>query len=393
MSPALPDVEAVNRISAVPTILELMVSLTGMRFATVARVTDETWTACAVIDNAGLGVEPGTELPLHTTLCHEVRRSGSAIAFGHASEDAVYREHPTPKLYGFESYISLPIVRADGSFFGTLCSLDPSPKVVNDPALIRTLTLFAQLIATNLDADVAIQRKTRELETARADTAMRDQFVAVLGHDLRNPLNSIGISAEVLETRVTEPKARAMVAVIRRSCTRMAGLIDDVLDFARGTLGSGIPVTLEDSDLLATLLRQVVSEIQLGNPDRAITSELDLPGIVRCDAPRIAQLAGNLLANAMAHGEPATGVSLTAKAADGVFTLSVHNQGPEIPADLLPRIFEPFVRAASNRTRSGLGLGLYIAAAIAHGHHGVIAVVSNAQRGTTFTFTMPLGGH
>lgn len=390
MRTPLPEIEAVNRISAVPTILELMMSLTGMRFATVARVTDKAWTACAVIDNAGLGVQPGTELPLHTTLCNEARGTRTAITFSHASNDPAYREHATPKLYNFESYISLPIVRADGSFFGTLCSLDPQPKQIDDPALIRTLTLFAQLIAANLDADEAFDRKAKELANARADTAMRDQFVAVLGHDLRNPLNSIGISAEVLESHVSEPKARAMVAVIRRSCTRMAGLIDDVLDFARGTLGSGIPVSLENSDLLASLLRQVVSEIQVSHPDRAITAAIDLPGVVRCDAARIAQLAGNLLANAMAHGEPGTPVSLVARASNDVFAMTVHNVGPAIPADLQPRIFEPFVRAPGNRTRSGLGLGLYIAAAIAGGHKGAITLASDAERGTTFTFTMPL---
>ena len=97
------DVQAVQRISAVPTILELMVSLTGMRFATVARVTDKTWTACVVNDSLGFGVGSGHELPLETTLCNEVRLKGEPIIFGHASQHPDFCQHHAPKLYGFES--------------------------------------------------------------------------------------------------------------------------------------------------------------------------------------------------------------------------------------------------------------------------------------------------
>ncbi len=383
------DIQAISRISAVPSILELMLTLTGMRFATVARVTNQTWMACAVNDQMGFGLQPGAELPLHTTICHEVRQRGQLIAFGHASEDPVFRMHAAPKRYGFESYISLPIVRADGSFFGTLCSLDPQPKSLEDPALLRTLTLFAQLIAANLDADAAFEQKSSELQSAREEALLRDQFVAVLGHDLRNPLNSILISAEVLEAGLAEPRTRSIVSVIRRSCGRMTKLIDDVLDFARGKLGTGIPVSLENTDQLPGLVRQVASEIQVAHPTRPLEVSISLPGLVRCDAPRLAQLLDNLLSNAMTHGEPGTPVAMNAAIDGDVMTVAVVNQGTPIPPHLLQQIFEPFVRLEPRRNQGGLGLGLYIASEIAKGHGGTLAVTSSVETGTCFTFAMP----
>ncbi|TDU31292.1 hypothetical protein DFR24_0656 [Panacagrimonas perspica] len=389
MSDVTLDIQAIRRICVVPTILELMITLTGMRFAAVARVTDTTWTACAVNDQLAFGLEPGQELPLHTTLCNEVRQQQQAIIFGHASQHPEFCQHATPRLYGFESYVSLPIVRADGSFFGTLCGLDPQPRPVEDPPTIRTLTLFAQLIAAHLDADDTIGRRTRELDAAREDALLRDRFVAVLGHDLRNPLNSIGISAEVLEASATDPKARTMISVIRRSCNRMASLVDDVIDFARGKLGTGIPLSMENTDLLAGLLRQVTTEIQLNHPTRPLDVSINLPGLVRCDAPRIAQLLGNLVSNAMTHGEPGSPVQVTARVADDMLALSVSNHGMPIPVELQRRIFEPFVRGDPQRNQSGLGLGLYIAAEIARSHGGKIEL-SSAEGRTQFRFSMPL---
>ncbi|HEX7955330.1 MAG TPA: GAF domain-containing protein, partial [Pyrinomonadaceae bacterium] len=127
------DLEAVSRIDAVPKILEVVCRTTGMGFAAVARVTETRWVACAVRDEIAFGLKPGGELSVATTICDEIRGSGQAVVIDHAAEDVNFCRHPTPKMYGFQSYISVPIFRPDGSLFGTLCALDPAPVRVNTP--------------------------------------------------------------------------------------------------------------------------------------------------------------------------------------------------------------------------------------------------------------------
>src|ERR1700691_3905587 len=110
----LADVAAVNRIDAVPIILEVVCRTTGMGFAAVARVTEDRWIACSVRDEIEFGLKPGGELKVETTLCHEIRQSGKPVVIDHVAEDDCYSGHPTPALYGFQSYISMPIVLPDG---------------------------------------------------------------------------------------------------------------------------------------------------------------------------------------------------------------------------------------------------------------------------------------
>ncbi|HBM07244.1 MAG TPA: histidine kinase, partial [Pseudomonas sp.] len=116
------DISAISRINAVPAILRVISETTGLRFAAVARVTEDSWTACAVLDRTNFGLQVGGELDVTTTLCHEIRASHETIIISKVSEDGRYCNHHTPKMYGFESYISTPVFRTDGSFFGTVCA-------------------------------------------------------------------------------------------------------------------------------------------------------------------------------------------------------------------------------------------------------------------------------
>jgi GAF domain-containing protein len=137
-------------------ILESVCSLTGMGFAAVAHVTDTRWIACQVLDKIDFGLEPGEELELKTTICDEIRDSGKAIVIDHVSAEPRWRTHHTPMLYGFESYVSIPIVLADGSFFGTLCAIDPAPHDLNAGALVATMRSFAEQIAKLLSARIGL---------------------------------------------------------------------------------------------------------------------------------------------------------------------------------------------------------------------------------------------
>jgi GAF domain-containing protein len=192
------DVATVGRISAVPAILQVICETTGMGFAAVARVTENSWTACAVLDRLSFGLEPGGELDVTTTLCHEIRMSHDLVVIDHVSQNAQYRDHHTPRIYGFESYIAVPVFRSNGNFFGTICALDPKPAHLTGTSIETMMISFARLLAIQIESEEALQQTQAELLEAREIAELREQFIAVLGHDLRNPLFAISASAELL---------------------------------------------------------------------------------------------------------------------------------------------------------------------------------------------------
>lgn len=166
------DLATIERIDAVPRILEVVCRTTGLGFAAVARVTPDRWIACAVRDEIAFGLAAGGELPVETTICHEIRASGCLVVIDHVDDDERFCRHATPKLYGFQSYISVPITLKNGAFFGTLCAIDPRPARLSAPETISMFMLFAELIAFHLDA----RDRLSELEACVANrtTALRD---------------------------------------------------------------------------------------------------------------------------------------------------------------------------------------------------------------------------
>ena len=127
-------------------------ALTGMGFAAVARVTEHRWIACQVEDRIEFGLDPGGELKIKETICDEIRECGEAIVIDDVSDDFKWSRHPVPVIYGFRSYCSLPIYLEDGSFFGTLCAIDPAPRTINDDALLQTLRGFARRLGAIFSA-------------------------------------------------------------------------------------------------------------------------------------------------------------------------------------------------------------------------------------------------
>ncbi|WP_312711389.1 GAF domain-containing protein [Stenotrophomonas sp.] len=150
--PRMLDVAQLQAMPAVPGILALASDLTAMRFVAVARVTSDRWTTCAVRDLLGFGLAPGQDLVLETTICHEIRQHQMTVQFNQASEHPVFSRHHTPAMYGFESYISVPVRRRDGSFFGTLCALDPLPSRL-DAAGVACFEVMGAAIGAHLDLD------------------------------------------------------------------------------------------------------------------------------------------------------------------------------------------------------------------------------------------------
>ena len=382
------DIEAVGRIDAVPSILEIACRITGLRFAAVARVTDTSWTACAVRDEIAFGLGVGGALDLKTTICDEIRDSGTAVIIDHVAQDPLFRNHHTPRQYGFESYISIPILRRDGSFFGTLCALDPLPAKLSDPGVIATFENFAKVIGLQLDLQDDLLRKEEQIAKADASAGVRERFIAILGHDLRNPIAAIDAGTRLLTKLETTPKSAAILDQMGQSVRRAGLLIADLLDFARGRLGSGLTLRLQSHLTLDVPLREVIAELQIVHPDQRVELDVRLDEPVRCDVERITQLLSNLVGNALTHGAKDRPVRVRAETQDGRFVLSVANEGTPISAEALVDLFQPFSASSPHDAGNGLGLGLFIADEIAKAHGGTLEVASDEAE-TRFTLTMP----
>jgi sigma-B regulation protein RsbU (phosphoserine phosphatase) len=243
---------------------------------------------------------------------------------------------------------------------------------------------LSKRISDGISERVRLQRGlTAEKEVAR----LREQFVAILGHDLRNPLSSIVGGINILAKEPQSEKVVRVLALMRNSTDRMFRLIADMLDFTRLKSGAGLVVNAQLTDLNPTL-EQVVEELRTAQPTRTIESSISLPSRILCDKDRIAQVVSNLLANALSHGAHDRPVRLEATATEEAVTVAVVNQGKPIPTAIRERLFQPFFRAENGN--EGLGLGLYISSEIVRSHGGMLEVTSDAEK-TRFAFTLPRG--
>lgn len=310
-----------------------------------------------------------------------------------------------------------PLLRIQGSFEEVALDLVPAaggklPVIANaverrDPSgavLFTRLALFkavdrrryernivdARAIAErDRDASQALEALSREnLRRERETSEMREQFIAVLGHDLRNPLAAITSGARLLSREPLSPQGVTVITLIRATTLRMSGLIDNVLDFARGRLGGGLMLSRDASEPLAPVLEQVVAELRVGAPDREVTTAIAISRPVDCDRARIAQMVSNLLGNALTYGAHGRPVVLTASTGVGALEIAIVNGGQPIPAASMEHLFKPFFRGEGRGTPQGLGLGLHIASEIAKAHGGVLTV-SSSEVETRFTFRMP----
>lgn len=384
------DVALVGCIESVPTMLRVLCEITGMGFAAVARVTDSSWTACAVRDEISFGLQPGDQLDVSTTLCREVRLTRTPVVINQASLDPLYRDHITPRTYAIESYVSVPIVLSDGTYFGNLCAIDARPAQISELRIVAMFQHFAALIALELES----QRRQHQVQAAllgeRAASELREQLIAILGHDLRTPISLMALNSQRLLARAKDPVAVARIASdIHASVQQVTSLVDHALDLARGRLGSVIrvePVLVERMD---EALFNVVTETQANFPGREIECQFDMSRPVQVDRCRVLQLVANLLSNALVHGAPDRPVQFKAITTADSLVLEVRNQGVPIPPESLDKVFVPFWRTGTATQRGGVGLGLHICAQIVQAHHGRLAVASSADAGTVFTATLP----
>jgi len=201
----------------------------------------------------------------------------------------------------------------------------------------------------------------------------RDRFLGILGHDLRNPLNSISLSATSLAgAKQLNEKQVGAVSRILRSMRRLDYIVNDLLDFARGRLVSPMAINPVETNL-GTVVREVADEVQSANPGFSVDVDMDGDLSGDWDTERLKQLLSNLLLNAIQHGS-GKNVAVTAKRAENLVLLQVCNEGPPIPKELLGTMVDPLFHGRSSDPNSkGLGLGLFIVKEIVSAHRGTIA--------------------
>jgi sigma-B regulation protein RsbU (phosphoserine phosphatase) len=297
---------------------------------------------------------------------------------------------PLLRLQGGFEEVALDLLSGDGEKLPVLVNAVEQRDHLGDAVAVR-LAIFRARERRGYERDLQGREAAavRSLHDEQATSVLREQFIAVLGHDLRNPLASIVGAARLLRREVTSDKALGVLRLMETSVDRMAGLIDNVLDFARGRLGSGIGIERKVVPL-EPVLRQVVSELEIDQPGRVIICDFNLADPVSFDESRMGQLVSNLLGNALTHGDPKQPVRLSAMVQDGQLQLSVANAGSPIPPEAMARLFQPFFRGEVRASQQGLGLGLHIASEIAKAHSGTIQVQSDSVE-TRFTLLMPLG--
>jgi PAS domain S-box-containing protein len=234
------------------------------------------------------------------------------------------------------------------------------------------------------------ERKQHE-EQLRRTAEFRERFLGIVSHDLRNPLNAIHLSASLLLREELPARATQSAQRIARSAERMRRMIGELLDFARGRLGGGIPITRRPGDL-RPICRGALEELELAYPTRCVELRAEGHFEGEWDADRLSQLIGNLVKNALDYSPPHTPVRVELHEEGERVRMEVSNQGEPIAPEVQANLFSPFRRAAQDEEGtplSGLGLGLFIVQQIALAHGGDVQVRSTREEGTTFTVRLP----
>lgn len=283
---------------------------------------------------------------------------------------------------------SLDLFSHEGTKIPVLVSAEVSGSGEN------RVTTFAFLLADArraFERDLAKARVEAEalLSSTQKEGELREQFIAILGHDLRNPLASIASAMNILSRSELSESNERIISLTKGSVQRMSLLIDNILDFARNRLGGGIDLKTSTGSALEHEIRQVVAELRSAHEDRDIQVNVSDVDTINCDVPRIGQLLSNLLGNAISYGDRDRPIFVDAgKSGSNDFELSVKNFGPPILPSAIDRLFDPYIRSTNHEDREGLGLGLHIASEIAKAHGGSLDVLSDVTH-TKFTLHIP----
>lgn len=301
---------------------------------------------------------------------------------------------PLLQIQGSVSEAKLEVIHSDGS---TLTMVMNAVRREIDGTVVHEVAAYVARDRDKYERELIHSRKRLEALVAEAtqlqaeakDRALfAEQMVGIVSHDLRNPLSTIQMGALLLTRGEVTPNQLSVLGRISRAAERANRLIADLLDFTQARLGNGLSVSPRPVDL-HEIIPDILDELGQAFPNRNLRHERVGVGLGMIDADRLAQLIGNLVANAMAYGDPNAPVTVTSAVDSQWATVCVHNEGPEIPADVRMDMFKPMARGAQAAGGRSVGLGLFIVGEIAKAHGGSVAVESSAEGGTTFRVRLP----
>lgn len=433
------DIDDITQIHIVPGLLDVICQTTKMGFAAIARVTEERWISCSVLDKINFGLKPGDELEIKTTICNEIRHDKKAVVIDHVAKDPLFRDHHTPAMYGFQSYISVPILRQDGTFFGTLCAIDPNPNLLNTPAVIGMFNLFAELISFHLHAveeinsgksklieeremhkkmeahqktftdelEKKVKERTLQLEDNNLALEKMNKelqsFAYISSHDLQEPLRKIQTFASIIsekESGKLSEMGQDYFRRMRNAAERMQTLINDLLSYSR--------TDLDERKFEMTNLNKIVEDVKDDLKEELYFNNAIIELGEMCDVNVITfqfrQLMYNLISNALKFAKSGTAphIIIHSKIAEGKFLkqkkllpnsyychISVSDNGIGFPQEYSEKIFELFQRLHAKTAYDGTGIGLAIVKKIVDNHYGQITAKSDSEKGATFDIFIP----
>ena len=412
------DINLIQQISIIPKLLDVVCQTTGMRFAAIARVTEDRWVTCSVKDDIEFGLLPGSELKLETTICNEIRTSHSPVVIDHVAKDAEFCNHHTPALYGFQSYISYPIFRKDGRFFGTLCAIDPEPAKLKSSKTDGLFQMFTDLIAFHLNAVEQVEHSERKLLEERTmrlkiveekntellkTNSELESFAYIASHDLQEPLRKINTFSGLILQNSNEfltEKTKEYFTRLGNSVNRMQLLINDLLAYTRLNERPAIP---EKTDLA-----KVVQEIKDDYKDDLTYRNVTINIGEMCNASIVAfqfyQLMQNLMSNSIKFArkgvDPVIDIDATIEKGNTSLHKSMMPQqlychitfkdnGIGFESEYNEKIFKIFQRLNSKEEYQGTGIGLAIVKKIVDNHNGFITAKGETNVGVTFDIFLP----
>ncbi|BAV07556.1 sensor histidine kinase [Filimonas lacunae] len=402
------DVRRIQELEIVPAILELICKTTGMRFAAVARVTDDRWIACAVKDEVDFGLQPGGELRIETTICNEIRDSVKPVVIDEVATDAAYCAHHTPRMYGFQSYISIPIILKDNTFFGTLCALDARPMPLKAGNMVDMFTLFADLIAYHLLSRDQLRNSGTALQVAKeelADTLNElRQFDHLSRHTLQEPLRKLQLYSDMIASgkTIAADKTQQLAERINSLAKQCSAMIKELTDYNAlhqpEQVFKPVDLNIAVQNALTRLHPKMEKLKAVVYTDYLHT----IPGV----GSQLNQLFYHFLDNALNYSLPGKapvikissvlleGEALLHYKPDAAYSsycrVCIEDNGIGINKAYQETVFDLFVRLNPGEHFPGMGTGLSQCKKIVRNHEGAILVESEEGAGCTFSLIFPV---
>ncbi len=323
------------------------------------------------------------EVAIDDSICRYTL-AGEEIVAADTKLHPLLKDHPTAISWGIAAFLSIPMVSDSGHVIGSFCAIDPQVHDWTD----ADLSLMRELTSAVM-TEIQLRNQLQDMTSERA---MREQFVAALSHDLRNPIGVAKMSAdELLSNDETKPEDRKMLTtMIQQNMERADSMIADLLNVTTLNAGEMMQIRVAECDF-EKLARSTVETLEKMNR-REIALKITGNQKGFWDAQAMRRILENLIGNGIKYGASGKKINVDVITEKATLLIKVHNEGNPIPADMIEKIFEPFRRSdsAMKSKQKGWGIGLTLVRGLVRAHNGEVSVQSNAEHGTTFQVRVPL---